>query len=50
MKNNIQLPEYDRSILSISSSIMKHYGVSSNYKSLDELDSILKKIIRILFI
>ena len=43
MKNNIQLSDYDRSILSISSSIMKYYGVASNYKSLPELDNILKK-------
>ena len=39
---NIQRPNYDRSILSISSSIMKYYNVESNYKSLDELDNILK--------
>lgn len=43
MNNNIQLPDYDRSILSISSSIMKYYGIESNYRSLDELDNILKK-------
>ena len=43
MKPNIQLPDYDRSILSISSSIMKHYNIKSNYKSLPELDNILKK-------
>lgn len=42
IKNNICKPEYDRSILSISSSIMKHYGVKSNYSSLNELDIILK--------
>lgn len=42
IKNNICKPEYDRSILSISSSIMKHYGVKSNYNSLNELDIILK--------
>ena len=43
MGRNIQLPDYDRSILSVSSSIMKYYGVKSNYKSLDELDNILGK-------
>ena len=43
MKRNIQFPNYDRSILSISSSIMKHYNVKSNYKSLPELDKILAK-------
>ena len=43
MKKNIQFPDYDRSILSISSSIMKYYNVESNYKSLPELDKILDK-------
>ena len=41
MTNNTQLPDYNRSILSISSSIMKYYNVKSNYKSLPELDNIL---------
>ncbi len=36
-------PDYNRSILSISSSIMKYYGISSNYKSLQELDEVLNK-------
>lgn len=43
MKKNICKPNYDRSILSISSSIMKKYNVKSNYKSLPELDNILAK-------
>ena len=43
MNNNIQYPDYDRSILSISSSILKYYGIESNYKSLVELDNILKE-------
>ncbi len=43
MNNNIQYPDYDRSILSISSSILKYYGPESNYKSLEKLDDILKK-------
>ena len=43
MKQNICKPDYDRSILSISSSIMKKYNVKSNYKSLPELDNILAK-------
>lgn len=42
MKKNFLKPNYDRSILSISSSIMKNYGVKSNYKSLSELDNYLK--------
>lgn len=36
-------PDYNKSILSISSSILKHYGLKSNYKSLTELDKILNK-------
>jgi predicted AlkP superfamily pyrophosphatase or phosphodiesterase len=43
MNKNIQLPDYNRSILSVSSSIMKYYNVKSNYKSLIELDNVLKK-------
>ena len=43
MDKNICFPNYDRSILSISSSILKNYGVNSNYKSLNELDIILSK-------
>lgn len=40
---NIVKPDYNRSVLSISSSIMKYYNVDSNYKSLKELDDILNK-------
>lgn len=36
-------PNYDKSILSVSSSILRHYGIKSNYKSLNELDIILKR-------
>lgn len=43
MKKNIYKPNYDRSILSISSSIMKYYGMNLNYKSLGELDNLLEK-------
>lgn len=43
MKKNIERPNYERSILSVSSSIMKYYGVKSDYKSLVELDEILEK-------
>ncbi len=41
MKKNIQLPDYNRSIISISESIMKYYGLEGNYASLTELDNIL---------
>ncbi len=40
---NIVKPDYNRSVLSISSSIMKYYNVDSNYQSLKELDDILSK-------
>lgn len=40
---NIVKPDYNRSVLSISSSIMKYYNVDSNYNSLKELDDILNK-------
>ena len=33
---NIVKPDYNRSVLSISSSIMKYYNVDSNYKSLKD--------------
>lgn len=42
MKNNILKPNYNKSILSISSSILKNYGLNSNYKSLEQLDNVLK--------
>ena len=35
-------PDYKRSILSISSSILKKYGLESIYPSLKELDEILE--------
>mgnify|MGYP004640321275 CR=1 FL=1 len=40
---NILYPNYDRSILSISSSLLKYYNLESNYPSLKELDDELKK-------
>lgn len=43
MKEKIVKPNYEKSILSISSSIMKNYGIQANYKSLVELDKILEK-------
>lgn len=40
----IKLPDYDRSILSVASSVLKHYGVADcNHKSLEELDAMLDK-------
>lgn len=40
---NILYPNYDRSILSLSSSLLKYYNLESNYPSLKELDDELKK-------
>lgn len=37
------LPNYDESILSLTSSILKHYGVASDYTSLSDLDVVLKR-------
>ena len=36
-------PNYDDSILSLSHSILKHYGVSSDYATLSDLDAVLKR-------
>ena len=38
MEKDIRLPEYDHSILSIITSILKYYNVETKYKSLDVLD------------
>ena len=35
-------PNYDRSILSITSSVLAHYGVKSAYPTLPELDKALE--------
>jgi len=40
---NIKYPEYDRSVLSISSSILAHYGIKPFHKTLPELDQMLGK-------
>lgn len=37
----IKYPDYDNSILSLVSSVLKHYGVESSHKSLEMLDNIL---------
>lgn len=42
-------PNYNRSILSISSSLLKYYGLKNNYPTLKELDDELKKTIRMLY-
>lgn len=40
----IKLPDYDKSILSIASSVLNHYGVTDcSHKTLDEFDELLKK-------
>ncbi|MBR3841243.1 MAG: alkaline phosphatase family protein [Erysipelotrichales bacterium] len=39
----MKLPNYDDSILSISSSILKHYNVPTEYKSMADVDKELKK-------
>ncbi|MCF7924039.1 MAG: alkaline phosphatase family protein [Candidatus Izimaplasma sp.] len=41
MNKNIVFPDYDHSLLSITSSILKHFNVKSEYKSLVELDKLL---------
>jgi hypothetical protein len=41
--NSIVLPDYKNSILNITSSILKSYGINSRYSTLDLLDSVLEK-------
>ncbi len=41
--NKIQFPNYDESILSITTSVLKNYNYNSDYKSLPELDAALAK-------
>lgn len=43
MENKIKYPNYDRSILSISSSILKKFHVNSDYPSLVELDKYMEQ-------
>ena len=43
MNYNIQYPDYNRSILSVSSSILNFFNINSNYPTLKELDNYLKK-------
>lgn len=42
MKYEVQYPNYDRSILSVSSSILHRFNINSNYPTLKELDGYLK--------
>ncbi len=42
-RNPIFKPDYDRSILSLSNSLLKHYGVKTKYKTLPKLDKALSK-------
>ena len=40
----IKYPDYDRSILSIASSVLKHFGVTDcQHKTLPEFDKLLEK-------
>ena len=43
MKYDIQIPDYNRSILSVSSSILNKFNIKSDYPSLKEIDKYLKK-------
>jgi predicted AlkP superfamily pyrophosphatase or phosphodiesterase len=43
VNNNLVFPDYDHSLLNISSSILKYYGVDSGYKSIESLDKQLEK-------
>lgn len=43
MEDKIILPNYNHSILSIITSILKHYKVETPHKSLNSLDNILEK-------
>ena len=43
MKYEIMYPDYNRSILSISASILNKFGIKSNYPTLAEIDKFLKK-------
>lgn len=42
-RNPIFKPDYDRSILSLSNSLLKYYGVKTKYKTLPKLDKALSK-------
>ena len=41
MEKDIKKPDYDNSLLSVTTSLLKYYGISSPHASLPELDNIL---------
>ncbi len=41
--NPLSLLDYDNSILNLSNSILKHYGVKTNYATLPDLDEVLSQ-------
>ncbi|MDD4112357.1 MAG: nucleotide pyrophosphatase, partial [Herbinix sp.] len=41
--STIIFPDYDRSLLSITSSVLKNYNVNLGYKTLEYLDNILNR-------
>ncbi len=44
----ITYPNYDRSILSIASSVLNHFGIKDcKHKTLTEFDKLLEKTIKI---
>ena len=50
MKQNIYFPNYDKSILALSSSILKKYNIPTHHRSLPKLDELLKKYKNIVLI
>ena len=50
MKQNIYFPNYDKSILALSSSILKKYNVPTAHSSLSEIDLLLKQYKNIVLI
>ncbi len=50
MKQNIFYPKYEHSILALSSSILKKYGLSTSCPSLNEIDSLIKQYKNIVLI
>jgi len=40
---NLILPDYDKSLLNITSTILRYYGISTPYKSIEVLEKELKK-------
>ena len=43
MMNSICFPDYNHSILSVTTSVLKHYGVKSDYRTIPLLDESLQK-------